>query len=214
MRQQLASVEYTVTSRGRPIGTTDLGFARLDDSWRAGWFLPNERAADVMAALGAVLPATLAVHPKRGRTHDNPAVARRELARSTEWADLAEALHRVDELDLELRCADGSVVPTESIEIQDTESLLELVEADDAGVDLDWWRRDEAHELPFEPEADLEYEADGYMDAGFNGFDANPDGGFVDDLCADDAGWTPESRDTDLPRYQIFIMLSRPGAIP
>lgn len=211
MRQQLASIEYTVTSRGRPIGTTDLGFTRLDPSWRAGWFFPDEQAADVMVTLGAVLPATLAAHPKRGRSHDNPAAARREFARSSEWADLAEALHRVDELDLELRCADGSVVPTESIAIQDTQSLLELVEADAAGFDLEWWQRDEAAEPPVELETGVDDDSDGYTD---DSFDADAGREFLDDVWTDGDNGAEESDDIDLPRYQIFVMLSRPGVIP
>lgn len=214
MRQQIAPVEYIVTSRGRPIGTTDLGFTRLEDSWRAGWFFPNDQAADAMAALCAVLPATLAANPKLGRSHDNPAVARRQFARSTEWADLAEALHRVHELDLELRCADGSIVPTESIGIQDTESLLELGEADLAQFDLEWWQRDEAAEPSFETEPDFDGNADEYANAGF---DAESPRDFFDDFRTNDGEWSPEDDDDvvdDLPRYQILVMLSRPGAIP
>lgn len=211
MRQQIASIEYTVTSRGRPIGTTDLGFTRLDPLWRAGWFIPNEQAVDIMDALGAVLPATLAAHPKLGRSHGNPAAARRGFARSTEWADLAEALHRVDELDLELRRADGSIVPTESIGIQDTQSLLELAEADAAGFDLEWWQHHEATEPPLELETAVDDEAGGYAD---DSFDADSGREFLDDLWTEDDDWSAESDDIEPPRYQILVMLSRPGVIP
>jgi hypothetical protein len=41
MPQGIISVEYTVTHHGRPVGVTDLGFARFDDRHRAGWFFPH-----------------------------------------------------------------------------------------------------------------------------------------------------------------------------
>jgi hypothetical protein len=45
MLEIIIPVKYTVTRHGRPIGVTDLGFARYDDSSRAGWFIPNEPPA-------------------------------------------------------------------------------------------------------------------------------------------------------------------------
>jgi hypothetical protein len=42
MPEIIIPVKYTVTRHSRPIGVTDLGFARFDDRLRAGWFVPNE----------------------------------------------------------------------------------------------------------------------------------------------------------------------------
>ena len=50
MRQEITPVDYTVTHHGRPIGVTDLGFARFDDRHRAGWFFPNGLSPAAAAA--------------------------------------------------------------------------------------------------------------------------------------------------------------------
>lgn len=199
MSQEITPVEYTVTSRGRPIGTTNLGYIRTDDVGRAGWFFPNEQGADAMEVVGALLPATMAARP-RGRDAKQP-ITRQELITSTEWADYAEALHRVDALDLELRCSDGSIVPTEMIGIQDTKQLLALADEDrerrERMLDAEWWNRDPSDVPLLDLELDAECDADE----------------FLDDCWFGGGEWTPDE-EADLPRYQIFVTLAVPGAIP
>jgi len=208
MRQPIAFIEYIVTSRGRPIGTTTLSFTRLDSCRRAGWFFPNEDGADAMEVIAAVLPASLAAHPRRDRgTLDSP-TTRRDFVRSAEWADLAEAYHRVDRLDLELRCGDGSIVPTESIGIRDTVQLLALFgdDEEDALLDAESWSTDESCEDSCDLDLGLE------PDSG-HGFDAEWHPPATEQTWSNDCGWTPDD-DDELPRYQIFVELGRPDAIP
>jgi hypothetical protein len=95
------------------------------------------------------------------------------------------------QFDFELRCPDGSIVPTEWIGIQDTERLLavgaeeddEALDADscfdDAGTDEPDWIR--AREPDWTPE--------------------RPD-------------WMPDVETADLPRYQILVRLAAPNGVP
>lgn len=205
MPDPIASIEYTVTSRGRPIGTTTFGFARMTDRFRAGWFFPNEWGAAAMDTIAAVLPATIAANPPRRRIGDEPAIGWRDFVRSTECADLAEACHRVDALELELRCADGSIVATESIGIDDTEQLLALA-ADEDDRDVEWWEDEDQEERPLRFRLDVQKDDD--LDA-----DIEHDLALLDDWRRE-REWTPDDEDVDLPRYQIFVTLTVPGSIP
>ena len=56
-----SDVQYTVSSRGRPIGVTDLGFVPLSRRWRFGWFHPNSRGQEVLSMIVPVpgMPAHL-----------------------------------------------------------------------------------------------------------------------------------------------------------
>src|SRR5690242_16968702 len=90
-------VQYTVRSKGRPIGVTDLGFVCTDVHHRMGWFYPNEYAKRVMPHISAVLPALRA---SRG-TYDgvsftlDPGILNAK-------EPYVEALRRVDALELTL----------------------------------------------------------------------------------------------------------------
>lgn len=153
MRQSIVPVQYTVTSRGRPIGITDLAYARFDDSRRAGWFFPT------------------------GLT-----------------SEAAEAFEWDGDVELRLRRPDGSVVPTEWIGIRDTVRLLARYPIDDERWDIDedpellvvdeWWN-DQTDWTPDDDEA-------------------------WNELC----DWVPEGEEVEFPRYQIFVLLAVPGAIP
>jgi hypothetical protein len=208
MRQPLVFIEYFVTSRGRPIGTTTLSFTRVDSCRRAGWFFPNEDGVDAMAVVAAVLPASLAAHPRRDRGNPDSLTNRRDFARSTEWADLAEAYHQVDRLDLELRCGDGSLVPTESIGIRDTVQLLALFgdDEEDAVLDAESWSDDDSCECSCD--LDLDSAADSDLS-----FDAEWHPSEIEQSWPGDHGWAPDD-EVELPRYQIFVELALPDAIP
>src|SRR5690348_5235913 len=122
-------VRYTVSSRGRPIGHTDLAFARFPGPHRAGWFHPNadgERVMPVVTALHVALQASALRHAaERGQPRREPPLD------EALPSDLAEALQRVGELELTLHREDGSLVPTESVGLQDVEQLQVM-----AGLDL------------------------------------------------------------------------------
>lgn len=119
---------------------------------------------------------------------------------TTEYADLAEAFTHEESLELELRGADGLIVPTESIAIQDTHFLLELVreiEEDESTLLLS---DDDATELA----ADIEHDA-AIIEELFE--NEPPD---FSDPGAGDEPW----QESPYPRYQIMVRLLDDDAIP
>jgi hypothetical protein len=105
-------VQYTLWSRDRLLGETDLGFAFRERGIRCGWFHPNELGERVMPIATGVAPALRvewAIGPDQ-----------------TARADVRAAADRLEALGLELRRLDGVVVDTTSIAITDTHYLLSL----------------------------------------------------------------------------------------
>lgn len=94
---------YTVWSKGRKLGETDLGFVRLMPGSRMGWFVP---AAQHEGLLPIATGAQLALYADASET------------------DLSAAYQQCESLELELRREDGSVVPTTGVGIRDMEALL------------------------------------------------------------------------------------------
>lgn len=183
-------MRYTVSSNGVVIGETDLGFARAAVGIRAGWFHPNGQGERL---LPRILPPLAAMR------------ARQDL--DTRSGDLAEAAHRADAHPLTLHRADGSVVPTRLLGIQDTEQLLALAEWEEARRDAARWSpdADEEDELLAALESDDDAAASALL-----GGDPPIDG----DPPALGADWAPDDEPTELPRYQIVLELVDADAIP
>lgn len=112
------TMPYTLWSRNRLIGETDLGFIYRENRYRVGWFHPNEVGERLMPAATGVGPAM------RAEFIMGPD--------STLNADLLAAIDQCESLDLELRGPDGEPFETESIGIIDTHYLLSLADAADA----------------------------------------------------------------------------------
>src|SRR5689334_2094983 len=139
--QRGARMLYTVTSQGRPIGVTDLGFIPLAGVSRSGYFFPNAEGERVISTIAAALPAMRAyllrdVTDEHGHTLVHPA-----MLGSPIFADLAEWMHHAAAHQLALQREDGSLVRTTLIGLQDTSPFsgrfgVELVasRADD-GID-------------------------------------------------------------------------------
>jgi hypothetical protein len=136
-------VRYTVWSRGRLIGDTDLGFIRVISQARSGWFHPNGEGERLMPVIASVLPAMRAYLHRNAVDAQAQSLMRPAMHGSTEYADLADAFQHLHSLGLELRRDDGSIVPTSDIGIQDTEQLIELVEVEDDDVDAESWDADD-----------------------------------------------------------------------
>lgn len=113
-------MQYTVMSRGRALGVTNLEFVRYDPRIRSGWFHPNALGERVMPVIAAVLPAVCRVVEASESTGGGA------ITRTTEFSDLVESLQHVETLALQLRAEDGSIVPTDLLGLQDTERLLAL----------------------------------------------------------------------------------------
>ena len=127
---------YTVWSRGRLVGETDLGFVFRYMGCRMGWFHPTELGERLMPAATGVAPA-LRVQCLIG---PDP----------TAQADLRAAMDQEEALDLELRGPDGRVIATEDIGIIDTHYLQELASIAE--------REDEDEELSPELKAAVDHD--------------------------------------------------------
>jgi len=108
---------YTIWSRGRLLGETDLGFVYRPDRIRYGWFLPNELGERLMPMACGVAPAmryACTLGPDQNLA-----------------ADVLAASDQEEALALELRGPDGRVIETEDVGIVDTEYLLSIPPSED-----------------------------------------------------------------------------------
>lgn len=187
-------MQYTVRSKGRAIGMTDLGFVCVDAHHRMGWFHPNEFGNRLMPHISALLPALRA---SRGEYDETVFRLDSQILDAEEPYE--EALRRVNALELTLHREDGTRVTTESLAISDTELLVALTKYDDEIFDEDDWRsydelRDE--DDPFELSTEL------------------------DEMLAPRAfepiePWQPDERpsadeNVELPRFQIYVHVVTP----
>ena len=121
-----ARLLYTLWSRGRQLGETDLGFAFRLYGLRCGWLHPTALGERLMPMATGVAPALRAVYTI-GRD-------------PTAHADLCAAVDQEEALELELRAPNGAVIATKDIGIIDTHYLLSLPENDlpeDDALDAD-----------------------------------------------------------------------------
>jgi hypothetical protein len=111
-----SNVRYTLWSRGRLLGETDLGFVFRWNGFRTGWFHPTALGDRLMPIATGVSPAlrTLCI------IGPDP----------TAQADVQSAVDQAEALELELRGPDGAVIATDDIGIIDTHYLLELARSD------------------------------------------------------------------------------------
>ncbi|HEX6533439.1 MAG TPA: hypothetical protein VF041_02510 [Gemmatimonadaceae bacterium] len=103
---------YTLWSRNRLLGETDLDFVYREDRFRCGWLHPSDLGERLMPTATGVAPALRAMW----------ALGPDATAR----ADVLSAVDQEQALELELRGPDGAVIPTESIAIIDTHHLLSI----------------------------------------------------------------------------------------
>lgn len=137
------------------LGETDLGFVQVFANVKFGWFHPSPAGERMMPVLTGVGPA---LH-KLYRMERNPVRALmrgaepnpdggfpRDIRRTTAYADLVSIGDQIESMALELRGADGKVVETDDIHIDDMEWKLSLVpkrlrgdldEPDASGPDAD-----------------------------------------------------------------------------
>lgn len=200
------SMSYRVWSRGRLLGTTELGYAYRPHRSRMGDFVPTELGEKLMPIATGLSPAVMelarasrAMDRPDSNTSVPPAERSELLRRTTEYADYAAAEAQSEALDLELRGPGGSVIATEWIGIRDTQFPLSL----DGNSFGDDWLSGDLGAFDPEREAALEkaIEADrALLDEMYEGFDDQQD-------------WD-ESPDNDLHRYQIHVRLIDDRSVP
>jgi hypothetical protein len=132
-------MKYTVWSRGRLVGETDLGYAQFRPNLRAGDFFPSEEGQKLMPV------ATESHTLSRGQDSDP----------ETKYADMMSAYDRCEALMLELRGEDGRVIDTEWIAIRDTEMILSSLSDDELDLDDFTSAYDPELEATIQHDADL-----------------------------------------------------------
>ena len=208
-------MQYTITSHGRPIGVTDLGFRYREGPSRMGWFHPNAEGEPLMPVITAAPTASHTYASDGGRTGDPASDTERD---NTFLADLAEASQHVDALELELRRDDGSVVQTEFISVQDVDELVAWSDKLEAVRDRESWKFGDAVPDPlYDPTEDLfDEELDGLegADPEFE-LQGEDDVIFGDGLADTSIPWSPDEYEPDPSmRYQIYVSLVNPADVP
>jgi hypothetical protein len=105
-------LRYTIFSRGRALGTTDLSFIYRRGGLRCGWLHPTplgERCLPIAAGVPPALPAEYLLGPD-----------------PTLRADVLASNDQAEALALELRREDGVLVDTSDNAVIDTEHLLSV----------------------------------------------------------------------------------------
>lgn len=207
-------MQFIVSSSGRPIGTTDLDFMRILDSSRSGWFHPNELGEKLMPNIAQPCSAMRAFVCRDLRDEHGQHVVQPTFRSSSLFADLAEAYHRIEEMELTLHRADGKLIPTVHIGIQDTQQLLDLTRWNDLDpesdltIDEEQW--DEEVESALADDFELELADD--LELPSRGWQPSDDE--EDDLDLDAIIENAYQRLADLPRYQVHVELVDVHAIP
>jgi hypothetical protein len=191
---------YTLWSRDRLLGESALDYRSNTEVHRMGDFFPTVFGESLMPVITGVSRALFELRKsriERERASGKGPGALPRIDVTTEYADVAEATNRFEELELQLRGPDGAVIETEGIHINDHELAMEWCELPIGGVD-------EYDELMFDTEVDEELQAM-----------IDHDAALIDEWFSSDGDEPGESWDEEfesieerpLPRYQIQVLL-------
>lgn len=209
-------MQYTVTSRGQPIGVTDLGFAHPGGPDRVGWFHPNAAGEPLMAVITA---ASVAAHAwmNAGDEHVG-STAETDHRRATLLADMAKASQHVEALDLKLQREDGSEIPTECVSIKDVDELITWADKRAERRNDEAWRYGDVGPDPlYDPMDDVFDEELDAFDEGEALFELPSDDDVIfGDGLADTIGPCTPSEYVPAPsmRYQIYVCMASRELVP
>lgn len=154
-----AVMPFTIWSRGRLLGETDLGFVQVYSNMRMGWFHPSPEGEKLMSVLTGTGPALKRVgrlmrspirKAMRKPSDDDDGEWPRDIRTTTAYADLVSSVDELEAMQVELRDADGQPVSTEHIGIDDVEFKLSFISRRDRrrlGIDKpEPWRANERTE--------------------------------------------------------------------
>jgi hypothetical protein len=118
-------VPFTVWSKDRLIGESELSYVANTDKFKMGDFVATEHGEKLMPIITGVRRAVVEMSRSiRSRNTSDADAEITAIEDTEEWADVAEATAHFEGLELQLRGPDGSAIPTESIDIIDTEYTL------------------------------------------------------------------------------------------
>jgi hypothetical protein len=127
---------YTLWSRGRLLGETDLGFVRVFANHRMGWFHPSPQGVVLMPVLTGPGPALKAVgklmrgpvrSARRSRDANMTGDYPTDIRTTTEYADLVSSVDELESMDLAMRDPDGAIMEIDHIGIDDTKFKLSFL---------------------------------------------------------------------------------------
>jgi hypothetical protein len=127
---------YTLWSRGRLLGESDLGFVQVFENVKFGWFHPSPAGEKLMPVLTGTGPALMKLNKMmrnpmrammRGKNDEPDADYPRDIRATTAYADLVSIVDELEGLHLELRDPAGKVVEVDHMGIDDTEWKMSLV---------------------------------------------------------------------------------------
>lgn len=194
-------MRYTLWSRGRLLGESDLGYVRSMPRHRMGDLITTPLGDRLLPIATGVSRAVVeATRPAMERRRNGEPLAQ-EASGGGEDADIAEAIVHAESLELELRGPDGRVIPTEWVDVRDTEFLLSLARE---GEDFEDPLADPDPEIQAAVEHDLAL-LDEWAEA------REPDGFWRD---YDEDGDQPWVEPKSCPRYQIQVRLLDDAAVP
>src|ERR1043166_8607248 len=130
------SMPYTLWSRGRLLGDTDLGFVQVFSNVRMGWFPPSPLGETLMSVPTGTGPALHRVgrlmrHPIRSAIRapvpEGSEWPPPDIRASTAYADLVSSVDELEAMQLQLRDPDGNVMEVEHLGIDDMEFKLSLI---------------------------------------------------------------------------------------
>lgn len=188
---------YTLWSHDRLLGQSDLDYMQIRDRHVIGDFEPTTLGESLMPLVTGETRALLDFARTSRENHGRYGFSEgyEGMQRTTEYADLAAARTHRESLELQLRAPDGSLVPTEWIDVRDIELLLSLIDEDEDTLESE----------PYDPELEAAIEHDVALieewfadeESGDQGWDAEPD--------TEEDSWQ-ERR--SMPRYQIQVLLA------
>jgi len=121
---------YTLWSRSRLLGETDLAFPQVFANHRMGWFHPSPQGEVLMPILTGTGPALRAVaklmrDPVRAAIRPAESDAAHEwpsdIRTTTEYADLVSSVDELESMELQVRDPDGAALDIDHVGIDDTE---------------------------------------------------------------------------------------------
>lgn len=202
---------YTLWSHGRLLGESPLDVARCLPRLRVGELSTTPVGLALLARVTDTRSDALFAAQKLHRAEPSPEAAGGVHATphyATISADLTAAGDYLDALALELRRPDGSIVPTEQIDVTDTEFLVAFGALEDeppADSPDEAETEGEEFRVSFDPETDIDDPDD---DAGDEDLFADPD-----PLGPGLGDWR-ERPLRAFPRFQLHVTLFDDAALP
>lgn len=145
---------YTLWSRGRLLGESELDLVHCISKLRTGFLYPTALGKTLLPVAAAVSSASIAFSEALEIVQSESREA--TWRRLPEYADYHSACDAFEALELELRDPHGNVISTEYLEVRDTEIVIDLG-ATPHNTDRQTFTDEESSSLETDDAADLSW---------------------------------------------------------